>query len=64
MGITRIHVGSTLPRNRMLMSFYHPMRNLRNPINVYVTNGFVSMSDMFKDVCIFVTLMFPFCISS
>jgi hypothetical protein len=40
------------------------MRNLRRPINFDVTSGFVSMSDMFSDVCIFVTFMLPFCISS
>jgi hypothetical protein len=48
----------------MLMSVYRPIRNLRNPINVDVISGFVSMSDMFNGVCILVILMFPFCISS
>jgi hypothetical protein len=50
----------TLPRKRMLMSFYHPIRNLRNPINFDVTSGFLSMSDMFNDARIFVILIFPF----
>jgi hypothetical protein len=49
---------------RMLMSFYHPIRNLRRPINFDVTSGFVSISDMFNDVCIFVNFMCLFCISS
>jgi hypothetical protein len=33
-------------------------------MNFDVTSGFVSMSDMFSDVWIFVIFMFPFCISS
>jgi hypothetical protein len=40
------------------------MRNLRKLMNFDVTSGFVSMSDMFSDVCIFVTFMLPFFISS
>jgi hypothetical protein len=32
-------------------------------MNFDVTSGFVSMSDMFSDVCIFVIFMLPFCIS-
>jgi hypothetical protein len=47
-----------------MSDFYHPIRNLRKPIIFYVTSGFVNMSDMFSDVCIFVTFMLPFCISS
>jgi hypothetical protein len=34
--------------------FYHPMRNLRKPMNFDVTSGFVSMSDMFNDMRVFV----------
>jgi hypothetical protein len=32
-------------------------------MNFDVTSGFVSMSDIFNDVCIFVIFMLPFCIS-
>jgi hypothetical protein len=52
------------PQANVMSDFYHPMRNLRKPMNFYVTSGFVSMSDMFNDVCIFVIFMLPFWISS
>jgi hypothetical protein len=46
------------PRQANIMSdVHHPMRNLISPINGDATSGFVSMSDMFSDVCMFVTLM-------
>jgi hypothetical protein len=48
----------------VVSDFYHPMRNLRKPMNFDVTSGFVSMSDMFNDVCILVIFMLPFWISS
>jgi hypothetical protein len=48
----------------VMIDFYHPMRNLRKPMNFDLTSGFVSMADMFNDVCIFVIFMLPFCISS
>jgi hypothetical protein len=35
-------------------------RNFRRPMNFDVTSGFVSMSDMFNDVWIFVIFMLPF----
>jgi hypothetical protein len=40
------------------------MMNLRKPMNFDVTSGFVSMSDIFNDVWIFVIFMLPFWISS
>jgi hypothetical protein len=52
------------PQANVMSEFYHPMRNLRKPVNFDVTSGFVSMSDMFKDMCIFVIFMLPFWISS
>jgi hypothetical protein len=55
---------NTPPQANVMSDVYHPMRNLRNLINFYVTGGFVSMSDMFSDIGIFVTFMLPFCISS
>jgi hypothetical protein len=55
---------NTPPQANVMSDFYHPMRNLRKPMNFYVTNGFVSMSYMFNDVCIFVIVLLPFCISS
>jgi hypothetical protein len=48
----------------VMSDFYHPMRNLRRPMNFDVTSGFVSMSDMFNDVCTFVIFMLPFWILS
>jgi hypothetical protein len=46
MGIAGIPFGSRVSPD----TFYHPRRNLRKLINVDVFSGFVSMSDMFKDV--------------
>jgi hypothetical protein len=40
--------------------FHQPMRNFCRPINCDVISGFVSMSDIFSDVWIFVILCFPF----
>jgi uncharacterized membrane protein YkgB len=47
-----------------MSDFYHPMRNLRKPMSFDVTSGFVSMSDMFNDVCILVIFLLTFWISS
>jgi hypothetical protein len=55
---------NTPPQANFMSDFYHPMRNLRKPMNFDVTSGFVSMSDMFNDVCILVIFMLPFWISS
>jgi hypothetical protein len=55
---------NTPPQANVMSDFYHPMRNLRKPMNVDVTIIFVSMSDMFNDVCILVIFMLPFWISS
>jgi hypothetical protein len=55
---------NTPPQVNVMSDFYHPMRNLRKPMNFDVTSGFVSMSDMFNDVCIFGIFMLPFWISS
>jgi hypothetical protein len=55
---------NTLPQANVVSNFYHPMRNLRKPMNFDVTSGFVSMPDMFNDVCILVIFMFPLWISS
>jgi hypothetical protein len=55
---------NTPPQANVMSDFYHPMMNLRKPMNVDVTSGFVSMSDMFNDVCIFVIFMLSFWISS
>jgi hypothetical protein len=55
---------NTPPQVNAMSDFYHPMRNLRKPMNFDVTSGFVSMSDMFNDVCILVIFMLPFWISS
>jgi hypothetical protein len=55
---------NTPPHANVMSDFYHPMRNLRKPMNFDVTGGFVSMSYMFNDVCIFVICMLPFWISS
>jgi hypothetical protein len=55
---------NTPPKANVMSDFYHPMRNLRKPMNFDVTSGFVSMSVMFNDVRIFVVFMFPFWISS
>jgi hypothetical protein len=55
---------NTPPQVNVMSDFYHPMRNLRKPMNFDVTSVFVSMSDMFNDVCIFVIFMLPFWISS
>jgi hypothetical protein len=55
---------NTPPQANVMSDFYYPMRNLRKPMNFDVTSGFVSMSDMFNDVCILVIFMLPFCISS
>jgi hypothetical protein len=55
---------NTPPQANVMSDFYHTMRNLRKPMNFDVTSGFVSMSDMFNDVCIFVIFMSPFWISS
>jgi hypothetical protein len=52
------------PQANVMNDFYHPVSNLRKPMNFDVTSGFVSMSDMFNDVCIFVIFMLPFWISS
>jgi hypothetical protein len=61
---SRVNPVNTPPRANVMSDFYHPMRNLRKPMNFYVTSGFVSMSDMFNDVWIFVIFMLPFWISS
>jgi hypothetical protein len=55
---------NTSPQENVMSDFYHPMRNLRKPMNFDVTIGFVRMSDMFNDVCIFVIFMLHFWISS
>jgi hypothetical protein len=55
---------NTPPQANVMSDFYHPMSNLRKLMNFDVTSGFVSMSDMFNDVCIFVIFMLPFWISS
>jgi hypothetical protein len=55
---------NTPPQENVMSDLYHPMRNLRKPMNFDVTIGFVSMSDMFNDVCIIVIFMLPFWISS
>jgi hypothetical protein len=55
---------NTPPQANVMSDFYHPMRNLRKRMNFDVISGFVSMSDMFNDLCIFVILMLPFWISS
>jgi hypothetical protein len=55
---------NTPPQANVMSDFYHPMRNLRKPMNFDVTGGFVSMSDIFNDVCILVIFMLPFGISS
>jgi hypothetical protein len=55
---------NTPPQANVMSDFYHPMRNLRKPMNFDVTSGFVSMSDMFNDVHIFVIFMLPFWIAS
>jgi hypothetical protein len=55
---------NTPPQANVVSDFYHPMRNLRKPMNFDVTSGFVRMSDMFNDVCILVIFMLPFGISS
>jgi hypothetical protein len=55
---------NTPPQANVMSDFYHPMRNLRKPMNFDVTSGFVSMSDMFNDVWIFLIFMLPFWISS
>jgi hypothetical protein len=55
---------NTPPQANVMSDFYHPMRNLRKLMKFDVTSGFVSMSDMFNDVCILVIFMFPFWISS
>jgi hypothetical protein len=55
---------NTPPQVNVMSDFYHPMRNLRKRMNFDVTSGFVSMSDMFNDVCILVIFMLPFWISS
>jgi hypothetical protein len=52
------------PQANVMSDFYHPMRNVCKPMNVDVTSGFVSMSDMFNDVCIFLIFMLHFWISS
>jgi hypothetical protein len=51
---------NTPPQASVMSDFYHPMRNLRKPMNFDVTSGVVSMSDMFNDVWIFVIFMLPF----
>jgi hypothetical protein len=53
---------NTPPQANVMSDFYHPMRNLRKPMNFDITSGFVSMS--VNDVCIFVIFMLPFWISS
>jgi hypothetical protein len=55
---------NTPPQANVMSDFYHPMSNLRKLMNFDVTSGFVSMSDMFNDVCILVIFMLPFWISS
>jgi hypothetical protein len=55
---------NTPPQANVMSDFYHPMRNLCKPMNFDVTSGFVSMSDMFNDVCILVIFMLSFWISS
>jgi hypothetical protein len=55
---------NTPPQANVVCDLYHPMRNLRKPMNFDVTSVFVSMSDMFNDVCILVIFMLPFFISS
>jgi hypothetical protein len=56
------HLGpvNTPPQANVMSDFYHPMRNFPKPMSFYVTSGFVSMSDMFNDVCIIVIFMLPF----
>jgi hypothetical protein len=41
---------NTPPRANVMSDVYHPMRNLRKPMNFDVTRGFLGMSDMFNDV--------------
>jgi hypothetical protein len=55
---------NTSPQANVVSDFYHPMRNLRKPMNFDVTSRFVRMSDMFNDACIFVIFMLHFWISS
>jgi hypothetical protein len=55
---------NTPAQTNVMSDFYHPMKNLRTPMNFDVTSGFVSMSDMFNYVCILVIFMLPFWISS
>jgi hypothetical protein len=55
---------NTPPQANVVSDFYHPMRNLRKPMNFDVTSGLFSMSDMFHDVRFFVIFMLPFWISS
>jgi hypothetical protein len=55
---------NTPPQVNVMSDVYHPMRNLRTPMNFDVTSGFVSMSEVFNDVCIYVIFMLPFWISS
>jgi hypothetical protein len=61
---SHLNPGNTPPQANAMSDFYHPMRNLRKQMNFDVTSGFVSMSDMFNDVCIFVIFLLPFWISS
>jgi hypothetical protein len=55
---------NTPPHLNAMSDLYHPMKNLRKTMNFDVTSGFVSVSDMFNDVCILVIFMLPFWISS
>jgi hypothetical protein len=54
----------TPPQANDMSDFYHPMRSLNKLVNFDVTSGFLNMSDMFNDVCIFLIFMLPFWISS
>jgi hypothetical protein len=64
LGDSYLNTVNTPPQANVVSDFYHPMRNLRKPMNFDVTSGFVSISDMFNDVCILVIFMLPFWISS
>jgi hypothetical protein len=64
--LCRSHVNlvNTPLQVNVMSDFYHPMRNLRKLMNFDVASGFVSMSDMFNEMWIFVIFMLPFFISS
>jgi hypothetical protein len=48
------------PQANVMSEFYHPMSNLRKPMSFDAISGFVSMSDIFNDVCTLVIFILPF----